>query len=284
MDFTDQTAVVTGAASGIGRAIALSLAGNGAAVIAADRDMAGAERTAAGHEAITARYLDLTSDESIRAARDEIGSAGGLVSILVNAAGWDEPGPFMATGEDFWQRVVDINFLGHVRVSHAFLEPMIVAGRGGKIVNIASDAGRVGSSGETVYAGAKGGVIAFTKSLAREVARHRINVNCVCPGPTDTPLFMTLAPELREALIKSIPFRRVAAPGEIAGRGSVLRLGHGAVYHRTGAERQRRPHHGGLTGSVCACYRYSDNRRTRTPQKWCRERDSNPHALSDRCF
>lgn len=216
MDFTDQTAVVTGAASGIGRAIALSLAGNGAAVIAADRDMAGAERTAAEHEAVTARYLDLTSDESIRAARDEIGSAGGLVSILVNAAGWDEPGPFMATGEDFWQRVVDINFVGHVRVSHAFLEPMIAAGRGGKIVNIASDAGRVGSSGETVYAGAKGGVIAFTKSLAREVARHRINVNCVCPGPTDTPLFMTLAPELREALIKSIPFRRVAAPGEIA--------------------------------------------------------------------
>ena len=216
MDFTDQVAVVTGAASGIGRAIAVALARNGAVVIAADRDLAGAEQTAAGFGSVAAQYLDLASDESVRAARDEVTGEYGPVSILVNAAGWDEPGPFMATGDAFWRQVVDINYLGHVRVSHAFLEPMIAAGQGGKIVNIASDAGRVGSSGETVYAGAKGGVIAFTKSLAREVARHRINVNCVCPGPTETPLFLTLAEDLRAALIKSIPFRRVAAPEEIA--------------------------------------------------------------------
>ncbi len=216
MDFTNQTAVVTGAASGIGRAVTLALAGNGAVVFAADRDLAGAQRTAAAHERITATYLDLTSGESIRLARDEVMGAVGHVSILVNAAGWDAPGPFMSTGEEFWRQVVDINYLGHVRVSHAFLEPMIAAGQGGKIVNLASDAGRVGSSGETVYAGAKGGVIAFTKSLAREVARHQINVNCVCPGPTDTPLFMTLPEGIREGLIRAIPFRRVAQPEEIA--------------------------------------------------------------------
>ena len=103
-----------------------------------------------------------------------------------------------------------INLLGPVRVSHAFLEPIIAAGTPARIVNIASDAGRVGSTGETVYAGTKGGVIAFTKSLAREMARHRINVNCVCPGPTDTPLLATMPDRLRQGLEKAIPFRRLA--------------------------------------------------------------------------
>lgn len=216
MDFTGRIAVVTGAASGIGRAIAVALARNGAAVVAADRDLSGAEQVAAAHEAIMACYLDLTSAESIAAARDEVSARLGAASILVNAAGWDEPGPFLETGEEFWRQVVDINYLGHVRVCHAFLPPMIAAGGGGKIVNIASDSGRVGSSGETVYAGAKGGVIAFTKSLAREVARQQITVNCVCPGPTDTPLFRSLPENLQAALIRAIPFRRVGQPEEVA--------------------------------------------------------------------
>jgi 2-hydroxycyclohexanecarboxyl-CoA dehydrogenase len=216
MDFTDEIAVVTGAASGIGRAIAIALAGNGAVVVAADRDVSGAEQTAAAHDRITAVFLDLTSGSSIAAARDEVTRRFGAATVLVNAAGWDVPGPFLATDEQFWRDVVDINYVGHVRVCHAFLPSMIAAGRGGAIVNVASDAGRVGSAGETVYAGAKGGVIAFTKSLARELARHQITVNCVCPGPTDTPLFQSLPESMREALIRAIPFRRVAQPSEIA--------------------------------------------------------------------
>lgn len=216
MEFAGPTALVTGAASGIGRAIALQLAGNGVYVVAADRDIAGVEETATADERITPRFLDLTSNQSVIAARDDVAATVGPVSILINAAGWDAPGAFMDTREDFWHQVTDINYVGHVRVCHAFLQPMIAAGRGGAIVNLASDAGRVGSSGETVYAGAKGAVIAFTKSLAREVARHQITVNCVCPGPTDTPLFMTLPEATREGLIRAIPFRRVAQPSEIA--------------------------------------------------------------------
>jgi 2-hydroxycyclohexanecarboxyl-CoA dehydrogenase len=112
--------------------------------------------------------------------------------------------------------VIDINYKGAIHFSHTILKPMMEAGSG-RIVNIASDAGRVGSLGETVYAGAKGAVIAFTKSLARESARHGINVNCVCPGPTDTELFRSLPEKVRQGLERAIPLRRVAQPEEIAG-------------------------------------------------------------------
>jgi 2-hydroxycyclohexanecarboxyl-CoA dehydrogenase len=101
-------------------------------------------------------------------------------------------------------------------MTHAFLEPMIARGEGGKFVNLSSDAGRVGSSNETVYAGAKGAIIAFTKSVAREMARHAVNVNCVCPGPTDTPLFRAQPEKVQEALIRAVPFRRVGTPEEVA--------------------------------------------------------------------
>jgi 2-hydroxycyclohexanecarboxyl-CoA dehydrogenase len=116
--------------------------------------------------------------------------------------------------EEFWRTLVEINYLGQVRMTRALLEPMLEGG--GRVVNLASDAGRVGSSGETVYAGTKGGVIAFTKSLAREVARHGVTVNCVCPGPTDTPLFAAQPERIREALVRAIPLRRLAAPAEVA--------------------------------------------------------------------
>jgi 2-hydroxycyclohexanecarboxyl-CoA dehydrogenase len=227
MEFSNQTAVVTGAGSGIGRAIALAFADGGATVFAADLDTAAAERTAAertatertgaaGPGTITAKGVDVTSGESIRALRDGVLAQAGQVTIVVNAAGIDVTEPFTANSEKLWDDLVAVNYLGPVRVCRAFLDPMIEAGAGGKIVNLGSDAGRVGSTGETVYAGTKGGVIAFTKSLAREVARHQINVNCVCPGPTDTPMLAAQPEQIRQAITRAIPFRRVAQPAEIA--------------------------------------------------------------------
>ena len=220
MEFSNQAAVVTGAGSGIGRAIALAFAGGGATVFAADLDAAAAGRTAAervaGAGTITARCVDVTSGESVRALRDDVLAQAGQVNIVVNAAGIDVTEPFTDNTEKLWDDLVAVNYLGPVRVCRAFLDPMTEAGVGGKIVNLGSDAGRVGSTGETVYAGTKGGVIAFTKSLAREVARHRINVNCVCPGPTDTPMFAAQPERIQQALARAIPFRRVAQPAEIA--------------------------------------------------------------------
>jgi 2-hydroxycyclohexanecarboxyl-CoA dehydrogenase len=133
----------------------------------------------------------------------------------VNAAGWDRIEPFVNNTPEFMNKVMQINLMGPIILTQALLPTMIQEGSG-KIVNVASDAGRVGSMGETVYAAAKGGMIAFTKSLAREMARYQIHVNCVCPGPTDTPLFHAQPDKLKEALIKAIPFKRLAMPEETA--------------------------------------------------------------------
>jgi 2-hydroxycyclohexanecarboxyl-CoA dehydrogenase len=217
IDLAGRLAVVTGAASGIGRASALSLAEAGATVAAVDRDRNGVRRTA---EQIgvptTAHVADLADPAAVLAMRDEVISAHRIPDVLVNAAGWDRIEPFMENDDELCQTLTAINLLGPVRVTHAFLRPIIDAGADVRIVNIASDAGRVGSSGETVYAGTKGGVIAFTKSLAREMAPLRINVNCVCPGPTNTPLLHSMPEKLRGTLEKAIPFRRIAEPEEIA--------------------------------------------------------------------
>jgi 2-hydroxycyclohexanecarboxyl-CoA dehydrogenase len=137
------------------------------------------------------------------------------VDAIVNAAGWDRIEPFVNNTPEFMNKVMQINLMGPITLTQALLPTMIQAGSG-KIVNVASDAGRVGSMGETVYAAAKGGMIAFTKSLAREMARYQIHVNCVCPGPTDTPLFHAQPDKLKEALIKAIPFKRLAMPEETA--------------------------------------------------------------------
>jgi len=200
MDMQEQTVVVTGGASGIGQATAFLLARQGARVLIGDIDEAGGRAIAT--EGIAER---LTIDHQ-RVTR---------VAGLVNGAGWDQIQPFLENPPEMWDRVIAINLMGAVRLTRGLLPPMVAASAG-KIVNISSDAGRVGSMGETVYAAAKGGLIAFTKSLARELARYRINVNCVCPGPTDTPLFRRQPERMKEALTRAIPFRRIAQPIEIA--------------------------------------------------------------------
>jgi 2-hydroxycyclohexanecarboxyl-CoA dehydrogenase len=142
------------------------------------------------------------------------------VHVLVNNAGWDRPIPFLETDEAFWDRILALNLKAHFHLAQAVLPHMIRQG-GGKVIAIASDAGRVGSSGEAIYSAAKGGVIAFTKTLAREMARHRINVNCVCPGPSETPLFqgefVAGRPALADALKKAIPWGRLGRPEDVAG-------------------------------------------------------------------
>jgi 2-hydroxycyclohexanecarboxyl-CoA dehydrogenase len=188
----------------------------GARVVAADLDLAGATETARlNPDRIVARQVDVTLPDSVTDLRDWTAEQVGVPSVLVNSAGWDLTVPFLESTAEFAAKVVAINYLGQVHLCHAFLPGMVDAG-GGRVVNIGSDAGRVGSSGESVYAGAKGGVIALTKSLAREMARHTITVNCVCPGPTDTPLFRAHDERLQQALIKAIPFRRPARPDEVA--------------------------------------------------------------------
>jgi 2-hydroxycyclohexanecarboxyl-CoA dehydrogenase len=211
-------AVVTGAGSGIGKAIALGLAARGDRVIAADLNEAAAEATAAQQpELITALPVDVSDRAQVDALRDRAHAEVGVPNVVVNAAGWDRTDQFLNATTEFAEKVVAINYLGPVHVCSAFLPGIIDGGGGGRVVNLASDAGRVGSAGETIYAGAKGGVIALTKSLAREMARYAITVNCVCPGPTDTPLFAAQPDKLKEALVKAIPFRRLARPEEVAG-------------------------------------------------------------------
>jgi 2-hydroxycyclohexanecarboxyl-CoA dehydrogenase len=210
-------AVVTGAGSGIGRAIALGLAAQDIRVVAADLDLPGAGATAASDpDRILAMPVDVAERASVDALHERVAAELGAPDIVVNAAGWDRTAPFLDATPAFAERVVAVNYLGQVHMCSAFLPAMVRAGAGGRVVNIASDAARVGSAGESIYAGAKGGVVALSKSLAREMARHAITVNCVCPGPTDTPLFAAQPESLREALVRAIPLRRLARPEEVA--------------------------------------------------------------------
>ena len=219
MRLDGKTALVTGAASGIGRATAETLAAAGAQVVLGDiaeeqGNAAAAAIRAAGGAAEFDR-LDVTDLASIDRFRAAIAARGKQVEIVVNVAGWGKIEPFVKNSPDFWRKVIDLNLLGPIAVTRAFLDPMIER-NAGKVVTVSSDAGRVGSLGESVYAGAKGGAIAFTKSLAREMARFNINVNCVCPGPTDTPLLAAVPEKHREAFVRVTPMQRLAKPSEIA--------------------------------------------------------------------
>jgi 2-hydroxycyclohexanecarboxyl-CoA dehydrogenase len=215
----DKVAIVTGAGRGIGRGIVEKLATEGVRVVISDVDEGSARETASalGGKSVGLR-ADVTSKESVAAMVRAVMDRCGRVDVLVNNAGWDRMQPFLESDESDWEKVIAINLYGTLHCCKAVL-PVMVAQGYGKVVNIASDAGRVGSSGEAVYSAAKGGIIAFTKTLAREMARYTINVNCVCPGPADTPLFASLGeenPKLREALQKAIPFRRLARPDDVA--------------------------------------------------------------------
>ena len=220
MRLADRVAIVTGAASGIGRAIALAMGREGARVALFDLDADGAAAVAGEIGAAAHAWrVDVADAARVDAAVTEVASRWGTVHVLVNCAGWDRPMRFVETTPDFWDRILAINLKGPIACTHAVL-PLMIKQEYGKIVSIASDAGRVGSTGEAVYSAAKGGIIAFTKTIARETARHRINVNCVCPGPSDTPLFQKEfagpSPKLAESLKRVIPWGRLGVPDDVA--------------------------------------------------------------------
>jgi 2-hydroxycyclohexanecarboxyl-CoA dehydrogenase len=217
MGLEGKIAIVTGAGQGIGRGIATKLAAEGATVVVTDINEDTAKETAATIGGVGIR-TDVTSRESVEAMVEQVMRQFGRIDVLVNNAGWDKSGPFVDSDPADWDRIIAINLYGVLHTSKAVL-PIMAAQGAGSVVNLASDAGRVGSSGEAVYSAAKGGVIAFTKATAREMARHQVNANCVCPGPTDTALFASVGgdnPKLREALTKAIPFRRLAEPTDLA--------------------------------------------------------------------
>ncbi|MCC6224175.1 MAG: SDR family oxidoreductase [Thermoleophilia bacterium] len=236
VEFQDRAALVTGGASGIGRAIALALAGAGARVAVCDLNGPGAAAVAAevGGGALAVE-LDVTDTASVRAGVERAAAELGGLDVAVNAAGWDRIMPFAKTDEAHWDRVIGINYRGVLAVTHAAL-PHLVQRGGGAIVNVASEAGRAGSSGEAVYSGTKGAVIAFSKALAREVARYGIRVNVVAPGLTDTPLLQGMIADGNEKLIDAIvaatPLRRLARPEEVAE--AVLFLASGRASFTTG--------------------------------------------------
>jgi 2-hydroxycyclohexanecarboxyl-CoA dehydrogenase len=217
MGLEGKIAIVTGAGQGIGRGIATKLAAEGATVVVTDINEDTAKETAATIGGVGIR-TDVTSRESVEAMVEQVMRQFGRIDVLINNAGWDKSGPFVDSDPADWDRIIAINLYGVLHTSKAVL-PIMAAQGAGSVVNLASDAGRVGSSGEAVYSAAKGGVIAFTKATAREMARHQVNANCVCPGPTDTALFASVGgdnPKLREALTKAIPFRRLAQPEDLA--------------------------------------------------------------------
>jgi 2-hydroxycyclohexanecarboxyl-CoA dehydrogenase len=224
--FEGRTVVVTGGGGGIGGATCRRFAKEGARVAVLDLNLAGAESVAAAIRAdggqAQAFLCDITDRTSVDAAISALETALGPIDVLVNNAGWDVFKPFTKTEPADWQKLISINLVGAMHMQHAVL-PGMAARRRGRIVNIASDAARVGSSGEAVYAACKGGIVALSKTLAREHARHGITVNVVCPGPTDTALFDGYKkgagnPEkLLEAFTRAIPLGRIGQPDDLPG-------------------------------------------------------------------
>jgi len=225
MDLKGKVAIVTGAGGGIGRAISVKFASLGANVVVADIKQEGAGETVSLVEKAGTKGLamntDITRLPQVQAMVKKTLEAFGQVDILVNNAGWDKIEPFVKNSPELWDRVISINLKGPIHCTRAVLDPMMER-KYGKIISISSDAGRVGSTGEAVYSACKGGIIAFTKTMAREMARYQINVNCICPGATDTPLLAEITggetgAKIIEAMVKAVPFRRLGKPEDIAG-------------------------------------------------------------------
>ena len=216
--------IITGGGSGIGRAVCERFGEEGAEVAIFDLNDEGAHETTrliqqAGGTA-QAFNVDITDRTQVDKAVAAV-EAGGPIDVLVNNAGWDEIKPFLDTDEALWKKVIDINLYGPLNMHHAVL-PGLVKNGGGRVINIASDAGRVGSSGEAVYSACKGGIISFTKTVARELARKGVQLNAVAPGPTDTPLFAQIAQgeggeKIAEGLKRAIPMKRLAKPTDYPG-------------------------------------------------------------------
>lgn len=225
-EFDGKTIVVTGGGGGIGGATCRRFAAAGGRVAVYDRDLAAAERTVAEIEAAggTARAYacDITDRAAVEAAVTATEAELGPIDVLVNNAGWDVFKPFLQTNAGDWDRLIAINLVGALNMHHVVL-PGMAARKTGRVVNIASDAARVGSSGEAVYAACKAALVAFTKTLAREHARDQITFNVVCPGPTETALFEDYKkgagnPEkLAEAFRRSIPLGRIGQPEDLPG-------------------------------------------------------------------
>lgn len=225
-DLDNKVVVVTGAAGGIGTAICRRFVDAGARVVAVDKDEDALQRLAEALRPLNAQLallpLDITNHERVVRRIGSIAESLGGIDALVNNAGWDLPVQFLESSPEFWNKVIAINLVGPLNLHHAVLPHMISRG-GGMVVNIASDAGRVGSSGEAVYSACKGGIIAFTKTIARECANHNIRVNTVCPGPTDTALLQSFGGDgeygkkLYEGLKRAIPLKRLGKPEDVAG-------------------------------------------------------------------
>ncbi len=235
MTLAGKVVLVTGAARGIGAGIARAAAAAGATVALGDVAEASVRETAG---AIGARAIPLVMDvsdaRSVRAAVEQAEARLGPIDVLVNNAGIDVIGPFLESREESWDRLWAVNLRGTLLATRAVLDSMVARERG-RIVNLGSDAGRVGSSGEAVYSATKGGIIAFSKTLAREVARHGITVNCVCPGPTDTALLEQVRAydeKLHASLARAIPLRRLGRPEDVAA--AVVFLASDAAAYITG--------------------------------------------------
>jgi 2-hydroxycyclohexanecarboxyl-CoA dehydrogenase len=220
-------AIVTGGGSGIGQAICRRLGAEGVAVGVFDIRLPAAQATselisAAGGIAYPLE-CDITQYTQVTAAVAQFEVlAGGGSDILVNNAGWDAPMPFLKTDEAFWHKVVSINWFGPIHMTHAVAKGMALRNQG-RIVNIASDAGRVGSTGEVVYSGCKGATIAFAKALSRELARNNVLINTICPGPTDTPAMAGFVgtgeqgQKIRDAMVRGVPLGRIGSPEDYPG-------------------------------------------------------------------
>jgi 2-hydroxycyclohexanecarboxyl-CoA dehydrogenase len=222
-----KTAIITGAGSGIGRAIAIRLAEEGVIIGAFDIRAEAAAETVAAIENAGGKGQAVTCDitdyaQVVEAVQSFEAATGTGTDILVNNAGWDTPMPFLKTDEAFWKKIVGINWFGPLHMTHAVASGMATR-KSGRVINIASDAGRVGSTGEAVYSGCKGATIAFSKALARELARSNVLINNICPGPTDTPAMDAFVgtgeqgQKIRDGMVRSVPIGRIGLPDDYPG-------------------------------------------------------------------